>query len=113
MRVISQDGMTDIPYEMFVFGVTEDNAIVGIRDTISRPSDVALGVVAKYSTKEKVLKVMEMLRKQYCSLEASDNLSCGSIGYLTECSLTEVEQIVNIAKEDYYFQFPKDEDVEV
>jgi hypothetical protein len=65
MRVISQDGRTDIPYENFVFGITKDNSIVAIRDTIARPSEIAHGVVATYSTEEKAKKAMEMLRKEY------------------------------------------------
>ena len=113
MRVISQDGRTDIPYETFVFGVTNNNAIAGIRDTIARPSEIAYGFVAKYSTEEKALKVMEMLREQYRSFKSSSNISCGSIGFLKECSLNEVEKMLYRAKEHYYFQFPKDEDVEV
>lgn len=65
MRVISQDGRTDIPYENFVFGITKDNSIVAIRDTIARPSEIAHGVVATYSTEEKAKKAMEMLREEY------------------------------------------------
>ena len=37
MRVISQDGVIDVPYENFVFGITKDNSIVAIRDTVARP----------------------------------------------------------------------------
>jgi hypothetical protein len=65
MRVISQDGAIDVPYENFVFGIIEDNSIVAIRDTIARPSEIAQGVVATYSTAEKAKKAMEMLREQY------------------------------------------------
>ena len=65
MRVISQDGRTDIPYENFVFGITKDNSIVAIRDTIARPSEIAQGVVATYSAEEKAKKAMEMLREDY------------------------------------------------
>ena len=65
MRVISQDGRTDIPYENFVFGITKDNSIVAIRDTIARPSEIAHGVVATYSTEEKAKKAMEELRYAY------------------------------------------------
>ena len=53
MRIISQDGRTDIPYENFCFGITKDNSIVAIRDTIARPSEIAHGVVATYSKEEK------------------------------------------------------------
>lgn len=76
MRVISQDGAIDVPYENFVFGIIEDNSIVAIRDTIARPSEIAQGVVAKYSTEEKAKKAMEMLREQYKKyIGASVNIS--------------------------------------
>ena len=84
MRIISQDGSTDIPYENFVFGIVKDNYIVAVRDTVARPSEVANGVVAKYSTEEKAEKAMEMLHDEWSDF-AQNGL----------------------------FQFPKDEDVEV
>lgn len=65
MRVISQDGCSDIPYEDFVFGITKDNYIIATRDTIASPSEIVYGVVAKYFTKEKAEKAMEMLRDAY------------------------------------------------
>lgn len=65
MRVISQDGRTDIPYENFVFAMTKDNFIVAIRDTIARPSEIAHGIIAKYSTEAKAQKAMGMLRGAY------------------------------------------------
>ena len=88
MRIISQDGRTDIPYENFVFGITKDNSIVAIRDTIARPLEIVHGVVAKYSTEEKALKAMEMLREQYKKY---------------------VRTSVNIYG---YFQFPAEEELE-
>lgn len=70
MRVISQDGRSDIPYDNFVFGMTKDNSIVAIRDTIARPSEVVNGIVAKYSTEDKAKKAMEMLRNEYLNFMA-------------------------------------------
>lgn len=83
MRIISQDGMIDIPYENFVFGVTKDNSIVAIRDAVARPSGIVHGVVAKYSTEAKAKKAIEMLHDEWND--------CGQAGL---------------------FQFPKDEDAE-
>lgn len=68
MRVISQDGCSDIPYEDFVFGITKDNYIIATRDTIASPSEIVHGVVAKYFTKEKAEKAMEMLRDAYLGI---------------------------------------------
>ena len=96
MRIISQNGITDIPYENFVFGVTKYNSIVVIRDTVARPTEIAHGVVAQYSTEAKAKKAMEMLHNEYM-------------------------QYATAKSEDYWFafdypkvfQFPADEDVEV
>lgn len=32
MRIISQNGVVDAPYENFVFSITKDNCIVATRD---------------------------------------------------------------------------------
>lgn len=64
MRVISQDGTLDFPYE---------NSIVFI-DTMAKEAtfvrmqaigDNETSITAKYSTKEKAKKAMEMLREEY------------------------------------------------
>ena len=65
MRVISQDGMMDIQYENFSIGITGGNRITAIRDMVASPRVIADGILAKYSSKEKALKAMEMLRKAW------------------------------------------------
>lgn len=62
MRVISQNGSVDIPYENFVFGITKDNYIIATRDTIASPSEIVHGVVAQYSSEEKAMKVMTYMQ---------------------------------------------------
>lgn len=121
MRVISQDGRTDIPYENFVFGITKDNSIVAIRDTIARPSEIAHGVVATYSTEEKAKKAMEMLRYAYIGMpivmqnvDVSEDVAkkferlkkCG-IMVQTENQPSKIECISNAI-----FQFPAEEELE-
>lgn len=96
MRIISQDGITDIPYDNFVFSITKDNCVVAIRDTVARPPEVAQGVVAKYSTESKAQKAMEMLREKYERYEIA-------------CS----EYTVNWFDFPKVFRLPADEDVEV
>ena len=123
MRVISQNRKSDIPYELFVFGLTQDNCIVAIRDTIARPSEMANGLVAKYSTEEKALKAMEMLRMAYVGTML--NVNCD----ITEDFETQLTQMMKHgfgvvcinSKENQcdfkplntVFQFPKDEEIEV
>ena len=123
MRIISQDGTIDIPYENFVFGITKDNFIVAIRDTVARPSEVCQGIVAEYSSKEKAQKAIEMLRTAYTgrfvtNADISDDfgeqlkeLMKGGFGTVivkdTNDSRVEFDNL------NGYFQFPQDEDVEV
>ena len=110
MRIISQDGRTDIPYENFVFGITKDNSIVAIRDTIARPSEIAHGVVATYSTEEKAIKATEMLRKVYEN-NVFYHCTAGSKRFEeVQCILSE-EQFRKVTTE--YFQFPQDDEIEV
>ena len=65
MRILSQDGTIDLPYENFSLSITQDNCIVAARDVIARPPEMLIGVVAKYSSIEKAKKAMEMLHIAY------------------------------------------------
>ena len=94
MRLISQDGMIDVPYEQVAIELKESEVWCEYSATVQ--SYCAGRMMAKYTTKDKALKVMEMLREEY----------------LKYC----------IARSDDYwfafnnpkvFQFPKDEEVEV
>lgn len=60
MRLISQDGTYDFPYEHVVVYRNETSVVCGIMPDIREK--VLLG---KYSSKDKALKVMEMLREEY------------------------------------------------
>ena len=119
MRVISQDGRTDIPYDNFVFGITKDNFIVAIRDTVARPSEVCQGIVAEYSTKAKAQNAMEMLRDtyQYGKRVAVPKFDESGIDKEDDITLYNTRLINDFFKGGTYvptkvFQFPKDEDVE-
>lgn len=90
MRLVSQDGNIDVPYEMSALstGITYDKAVIYIR---SKLLDEKPCVFAVYSNKCKALKAMESLRKTY-----SKNPNYGA----------EVDFF-----EDLVFQFPKDDEV--
>ena len=67
MRVISQDGAIDVPYEIssliMASGKYEDVEHAAI---YCRNSSTAMGTkMAEYSSKEKTKKAMEMLREEY------------------------------------------------
>jgi hypothetical protein len=96
MRVISQDGRIDIPYDNFVVGITNDNYIVASRNIADPPGVFAQSTIAKYSTREKALKAMEMLREQYAYFEKCKIKNC----YVDD-------------EPTFSFQFPQDEEIEV
>ena len=105
MRVISQDGKLDFPYENSVVFINLVDAseirIVAIGDD----DDV---VIAKYSTEEKAKKAMEMLRERH-----TDNVFCREdIQYKAEIMLDEGLDIVReMMMKCEYFRFPKDDEV--
>ena len=117
MRVISQDGKLDFPYENSVVFINLVDAseirIVAIGDD----DDV---VIAKYSAEEKAKKAMEMLRDtyQYGKRVAVPKFDESGIEKEADIALYNTRLINDFFKGGTYvptkvFQFPKDEDVEV
>lgn len=115
MRVISQDGTMDFSYEMstiFIYGRIE-NAIA-----IQPVGDSEVSIIGRYSSKEKTIKAMEMLRTSY-----KRNLAMGLMSEKArrvfanaESSMSNAEIIVDISKvltKFEYFQFPQDDEIEV
>lgn len=113
MRIISQNGNVDLPYEKFVFGITKDNKIACCRECVAPPYEIYNGTIAEYSSKEKALKAMEMLREQYERLEVFKVLASGATEHmgksLTYEGLVKYNQLY---REMNVFQFPKDDEVE-
>ena len=122
MRIISQDGVYDTPYETTQLWVQERNEVTDlyyIRGNM--PADEAIPL-AIYSSEEKALKAMEMLRKTYISMpivmqnvDVSEDLEkeferlkkCG-VMVKTENQPSRVDFINNAV-----FQFPQDDEIEV
>ena len=106
MRVISQDGKLDFPYENSVVFINLVDAseirIVAIGDD----DDV---VIAKYSTEEKAKKAMEMLRIAYENNEFYHHISNSE--HFTEFVKALGEEMSKKATSEY-FQFPTDEELE-
>ena len=117
MRVISQNGRIDIPYDYFSLsmswakiasGKVEDRNVFSIVcHNLSSPNGTKL---AEYSTEEKAKKAMEMLRERH-----TDNVFCREdIQYKAEIMLDEGLDIVReMMMKCEYFRFPKDDEVEV
>lgn len=104
MRVISQDGSIDIPYEQVVITRYEENIyflnknLTGIEQLID---DIE---IATYSTIEKAKKAMEMLRGTYLSRMELDGGYDAVSGCYVQPNFWVLPKV---------FQFPKDEDMEV
>lgn len=114
MRVISQDGTIDVPYEMVVIQRFEEDVyflnrnLTGVEDLIS---DIRL---AKYSTEAKALKAMEMLRKQYKRLETLKLYTKGSHEDIRKIlTLDELGCTILKTRKLSVFQFPQDDEIEV
>lgn len=110
MRIISQNGNVDLPYEKFVFGITKDNKIACCRECVAPPYEIYNGIIAEYSNKEKALKAMEMLREQHekvAFLKTIINTKEGA-SFVSHLSENDFDKMTR-----NYFQFPKDDEVEV
>lgn len=110
MRIISQNGNVDLPYEKFVFGITKDNKIACCRECVAPPYEIYNGIIAEHSNKEKALKAMEMLREQHekvAFLKTIINTEKGA-SFVRGLSENDFDKMTR-----NYFQFPKDDEVEV
>ena len=91
MRIISQDGTLDVPYENTVLYQDE-------KEIMCMFEGIYIGrKLAQYSTTEKAQNAMEMLREKYKDYAKATNKS----NFFTMFDYPKV------------FQFPQDEDVEV
>lgn len=122
MRVISQDGTIDVPYEMVVIQKFR-NAIYFLNRNLSGVKDLINDIeLAEYSTEEKAIKAMEMLREVYIGMpivmqnvDISDDVKkeferlkkCG-VMVRVENQPSKVECVSNTI-----FQFPQDDEIEV
>ena len=106
MRVISQRGNYDFPYEQIVVRSEMEYVMA-----VHKEKEYVLG---KYSSDDKALKAMEMLREQYEKLEVMKVLASCTAEYM-EKSLATDEMIkhYNAYCDMNVFQFPQDDEIEV
>ena len=109
MRVISQDGTIDMPYELTSIQLVSKTTIVAQGSYFGSGND-NFATIAEYSTEEKAKKAMEMLRERH-----TDNVFCREdIQYKAEIMLDDGLDIVReMMMECEYFRFPKDDEVKV
>ena len=114
MRIISQNGTIDVPYEMSAIRNDDKLIILCMVGETGKGS-----VIATYSTSEKAQKAMEMLRDAYVGtpIVVSDReYTQDEIDeiLLGKYVLSIKEEPPRISESQHgYFQFPQDEDVEV
>ena len=119
MRIISQDGTMDFPYEIstiFIYPRIEN--VIAIQSA----GDSEFSIIGRYSSKEKAIKAMEMLRESYVGMpivmqnvDISEDVAkeferlkkCG-IMVQTKNQPSKVDCINNAV-----FQFPQDDEIEV
>ena len=130
MRVISQNGRIDIPYDYFSLsmsvakitsGKVEDRNVFSIVcHNLSSPNGTKL---AEYSTEEKAKKAMEMLRKAYVgsivmfkNVEPTDELKemlkIHGIETIYAILDNQPQEIKFENHQNFYFQFPTEEELE-
>lgn len=109
MRVISQDGRLDFPYDSSSVSLYAGciNGRVYVRMQICGYDDSV--DVADYSTKEKAKKAMEMLRIAYEN-NVFYHCTAGSKCFEEVRSILSEEQFQKATTE--YFQFPTEEELE-
>lgn len=110
MRVISQDGTIDVPYEMVVIQKFR-NGVYFLNRNLSGIEELVNDIeLAEYSTEEKAIKAMEMLRKVYEN-NMFYHCTAGSKRFEEVQSILSEEQFRKATTE--YFQFPQDNEIEV
>ena len=112
MRVISQNGTMDFPYDNSLVFMNENslNNEFYVKIQLCGAGATEIEIIAKYSSREKAIKAMEMLREAYNNNEfyhctATTNTFQETIGLLSN------EKIKEVTSE--YFRFPQDDEIEV
>lgn len=115
MRIVSQNGLVSVPFEMTAIHATE----TFIR--MNMAGDTGKGtVIAEYSTLEKVEKAIQLLHEAYSGMPIIfQNVEISEIDYDKLKSILDCSVIASIPNEpskieyinNTVFQFPKEEDL--
>lgn len=114
MRVISQDGTIDMPYEEVIIQRFRSR-IYFLNKNLTGVESLSDDMqIAEYSTEAKAIKAMEMLREQYERLEVFKVLASGATEHMEKSlNYEELVKYNQSYREMNAFQFPKDDEVEV
>lgn len=114
MRVISQDGTIDMPYEEVIIQRFRSR-IYFLNKNLTGVESLSDDMqIAEYSTEEKALKAMEMLREQYSRIEIIKALASVTCEHMEESlKPKEFKDILKKYINMEVFQFPQDDEIEV
>jgi len=105
MRIVSQNGLIDIPYEMTALHATDNHIRMCMAGDTGKGS-----LLAEYSSPDKTQKAIEMLHRFYDSNEFMKN--CNSEDTFKQMGeLLSEENFNNMTSS--IFRFPVDEEIEV
>lgn len=123
MRIISQNGAIDVPYEQCVIQRFKESIYFLNKNLTGVEQLVSDMEIATYSTEQKAEKAMEMLRTAYTgrfvtNADIPDDFEeqlkeVMKHGFGTVIVNDRYDSRVEFNNLNGYFQFPQDEDVEV
>ena len=107
MRIISQSGLLDMPYELIAISPYSKNmaTIVGTFPGNDLGKGDRVYILAEYSTEEKAIKAMEMCRKHYATAEYNRRIIPKGD------TLVDMEIAKELLASGFIFQFPAEEEV--
>ena len=121
MRIISQDGTIDVPYEQVVIQQYKEKIYFLNKNLTGVEQLVNDMEIASYSTEEKAKKAMEMLRNAYAGRFVTNGdipddfdeqlKELMKMGFGTVIAKETNESRVEFNNLNGYFQLPKDEDL--
>ena len=113
MRIISQSGLLDAPYELLTISPYSKNmaTIVGTFPGNDLGKGDRVYILAEYSSEEKAIKAMEMCREQYAQSELNKDMIQKVADTLSKISVSVIDDVRKQLSEKYLFQFPTDDEI--
>lgn len=113
MRIISQSGLLDAPYELLAISTYSKNmaTIIGTFPGNDIGKGDRVYILAEYSTEEKAIKAMEMCREQYAQSQLNKDMIQKVADTLSKISVSVIDDVRKQLAEKYLFQFPADDEI--
>lgn len=93
MLIRSQDKAQLIPMEQFAFATTPDGSVVANRNLFGKPSEIRASVIAKYSSGEKAIKVLDMICDAYEGNKYEETCHEGAYDYVPVFQMPEDDEM--------------------